>query len=816
MQKIDLNGTWQCKAINAYGALPNNKRDVTRWMDGTVPGTVHTDLIANRKIPDPFYRMNEHDVQWVDSQQWMYRREFTIPAALLKADAVHLVAEGLDTYAQINCNGRKVAETANMFVEHRFDVKKHLRAGRNTIEILFDSPTVRSKAFEKKHGALSLVEFSPHRVYVRKAQYSFGWDWGPILATSGIWRNIFIEAYSYARLCDPFVKILSVDKKEAIVELSVEVERFTKLPLTLRVVVAGGKFHKEEETAIRGHQVKVKVRIPRPLLWWPNGYGDQPLYTATFSLIHEEKVMHTLEVPFAIRTVRLLQEKDAEGKSFILEVNGEKIFCKGANWIPSDNFIPRFSDSKYQALLQMAKDANMNMLRIWGGGIYEQNIFYELCNKLGLMVWQDFMFACSGYPEQPWFLKEVKREAEKAVKKLRNHASIVLWCGNNECEWAFCNEFSRRTADDMPGITIFKDILPAICKQSDGTRPYWQSSPFGEGFPNAEDNGDHHEWSVWSGWKDYEEYEKCNGRFVSEFGFQAPANRRTYEEITLSEDRHPQSKVMEHHNKQVEGPERLFRFQAAHYNLSEGFDGFIYKGQLVQAEALKCAVEYWRRRMFNTAGALFWQLNDCWPVSSWSVVDSALRPKAAYYFAKRFFAPFLVSFKKIANDMEVWITSDALKTTTGKFTLTLRSFEGKIFWTQGRRITILPNQSKMAHRLAAFQEAKYDPATHYLHAQLWIEGERVSENRWFFEKPKHLRLPRPSISTTLRSIGESSFVLVLHAETFVKNVRLEIEGEDVVFGDNYFDIDAGESKEVSFISRLTADQLTQKLRLRCL
>lgn len=815
MKAIDLNGRWKFKAINKYKLALSANLVVSRWMDATVPGTVHTDLLAHNIIPDPFYRMNELDVQWVDSLQWVYRREFHVPEKFLNEDRIYLVAEGLDTYAQIRLNGKLIATTANMFVEHEFEVKRYLKPGRNYIEILFDSPTLRSKALEKKYGRLQ-VSADPHRVYVRKAQYSFGWDWGPKLTTSGIWRNIALKAFSHGRLQDSFVKIILVSKQEALVELSVDVERHDKQPLTLRTFVAGFTSSMEYETQVTSRRVKFRIRIPHPQLWWPNGYGDQPMYAAVFSLMHDGKEIHQVEVPFAIRTIRLLQEKDHEGSSFIFEINGLKIFCKGADWIPCDNFIPRISDTTYEALLRMAKDAYTNMVRVWGGGIYEQEIFYDLCDRLGLMVWQDFMYACGEYPEEPWFLREAKREAGKVTKRLRNHPCIVLWCGNNECESFFCTENAGQAPDDMNGSRIFRDILPQVCKQLDGTRPYWRSSPFGKGFPNAESNGNHHQWMVWSCWKDYKEYAKDNARFVTEFGFQAPANRRTFKEVTLPSDRHPQSRVMEHHNKQVEGTERLIRFQAAHYLLGKSFDEFIYKGQLVQAEALKFAVEHWRRRKFKTAGSLFWQLNDCWPVSSWSVVDSALRPKAAYYFAKQFFAPVLVSFKQTANNIEVWITNDVLKTMKGTLVVMLRSFPGKKIWTKKMVIEISPNSSHVAYRIQSDSYNGFDPSAHYLHVQLWVNGSPTSGNRFFFVEPKYLQLSKPHVRMKLSSEQKHRYLLTLKATTFVKNVFIEIDREDVFFEDNYFDIDAGGSKEIRFVSTRTLSFLRRDIKLRWL
>jgi len=809
MKIFDLNGRWQFRAINKYRTLPPNVSDVTCWMDGTVPGTVHTDLLAREKIPDPFFGINELDVQWIDTQQWLYRREFNLLEKILEEDTVDLVAKGLDTYADIRVNGKMAGNTSNMFVEHRFSVKKFLRTGKNTIEILFDSPTVRSKSLERNYGTLDVARES-YRVYVRKSQYSFGWDWGPKLTTSGIWRNIFLEAYSVARLVDPFVKTIAVNRQNAVVEVSVDAEKLGDELLTLQLSVVGWDATIEQTVRVSGKRVKFQVQIPRPHLWWPNGYGDQPMYTAILTLLHEGIELHSIEVPFAIRTVRLLQKKDSHGESFIFEINGQKVFCKGANWIPSDSFIPRIPDSTYEKLLSMAKDAHMNMIRVWGGGIYEQDIFYNLCDRLGLMIWQDFMFACGEYPQRQWFVRQVKDEAEKVVKRLRNHPSIVLWCGNNECEWIFCTGNPEKTPNDMRGAEIFRDVLPKVCRRLDGTRPYWRSTPFGRGFPNSESNGNHHQWMVWSAWKDFEEYTKNHARFVTEFGFQAPANPITFEEITLPKDRHPQSAVMEHHNKQEEGTERLFRFQAAHYRVDSGFNEFSYKAQLVQAEALKTGVEHWRRRKFRTAGSLFWQLNDCWPASSWSAIDSSLRPKAAYYYAKKFFAPILVSFKRTIRGVEVWISNDLLEKVSGISDLTLRSFEGKVIWKKSFQHIVPPNSSKKIFVLDPMVYSKSDPSSHYFLAQFIAHGLIVSENRLFFVEPKYLRLPQVKIST---SIKRENF-LILRSSGFVKNVCIEIGRADLVFDDNYFDLDAGAEKKVHFISALSTSKLKRKIRLR--
>jgi beta-mannosidase len=815
---IDLNSSgatrriWEFKGINTYRTMPREMQQAKRWMKASVPGTVHTDLMAAGIIPDPFYGMNENLVQWVDSQKWLYRRHFNVSMEMLQERYIELVAEGLDTFAEVRINRKTVAIIANMFITHRIGIKRYVHRGLNTIEIIFDSPTMHSKALEKLHGVLRVAQQS-QRVYARKAQYSFNWDWGPTLATSGIWKSISLEAHSGPQLKHPFACVLSLHARMAVVQISVDIDHATRRTLKLRTSVGMEGWSDSTVVHVKGKKAMVRLHIPNPRVWWPNGYGDHPIYIARLSLLDEGKEVDSIEVPFAIRTVKLLQEKDDEGKTFIVEVNGVKIFCKGADWIPCDSFLPRIQDSTYERLLAYARDAHMNMIRVWGGGIYEQDIFYNLCDRLGLMVWQDFMFACGEYPQERWFLDQVKEEALSVVRRLRNHASIVVWCGNNECEWIFCTENPGRTPDDMNGARIFNDILPATCKEHDGTRPYWRSSPFGMGFPNGESDGTHHQWTVWSFWKDYKEYENDNARFVAEFGFQAPANRQTFEESLLPNDCHPQSAVFEHHNKQVEGPERLIRFQAAHHRVSTDFDGFIYKSQLVQAEALKCAVEHWRRRKFKTAGALFWQINDCWPVSSWAVIDSALRPKAAYYFAKKFYDPVLVSFKKLNDTVEVYLTNDRLTRISGTLRITLRSFDGEWRWSKKQSVKVPANASKPLFTIDSHQYDSCDKSTHYLHAQFFVDDGLVSENRFFFEEPKRLRLPPAHVSVIVKTGNDATRRLLVTADRFVKYLRLEVDGEDVLFSDNYFDLDAGGKKEIQVLSRLGAEELRRKIQL---
>ena len=815
MQLIDLTGKWQFRGEDPAGVIPRGVRGATHWMPATVPGTVHTDLMALGKIPDPFYRMQELDVQWVEHVPWTYRRTFHVPPSVLEEEHVELVAEGLDTFATISVNGTVVGSARNMFIAHTFDIRKAIVAGRNVMEIAFASPVASGKALEAEHGKIH-VALETHRAYTRKAQYSFGWDWGPKLTTSGIWRPMRIEAYSSARLRHPVVRVASIAPGAARLAVQVDVEGRVGQKAELEIRITGHGEEVTTRTAVDTRTVSVECILPDPVLWWPSGSGAQPLYTAVLALWQGEEVVDAVPVVFGVRTVRLLQEPDEEGRSFIMEINGRKIFCKGADWIPSDTFLPRIADEKYDRLLTMARDASMNMIRVWGGGIYEQDRFYELCDQLGLMVWQDFMFACGEYPEIPSFLEDVRHEAKEVVRRLRNHVSIVLWCGNNECEWYFCTTHPGKGPDKMRGATIFRDLLPSVVEAVDGTRPYWRSTPFGDGFPNAEDNGNHHEWDVWSAWKDYNGYRDVKARFISEFGFQGPPDRRTMERAMDPEDRTPQSAVMEHHNKQVEGPERLFRFMAAHFTLPADWASFFHTGQLMQAEALRCAVEHWRRRKYRTAGALFWQLNDCWPVTSWSVIDSDLRPKASYHFARRFFAPTLISFAERDGQVEVWGTHDGTEDIEGRLAVRIRTLKGVLVWRESVSVAMKADSSQVVCVIPAAVLQKADPSAVSITAELVHGSRHIAGNRHFLREIKHLQLPTARVAVSVKVVARGVYRARVRTNAFAIGVALSMERGEAEFRDNWFTLDAGETREVEFTSTLSPVAVRRAIRVRAL
>ncbi|MEM3946224.1 MAG: glycoside hydrolase family 2 protein, partial [Candidatus Micrarchaeia archaeon] len=685
MKVVSLDGSWLLKGYDEQKGEEEKafmpEIEENGWIKANIPGVVHLDLIKNKQIPDPFFGLNELKVSWVEEKDWWYRKKFLVDKELLSYDYIELVFQGLDTFATVWLNGKEIAKFSNMFHEHNINIKNYLKEGENLLVVKFDSP---KRVLENEYNKRSIklgAAFYPPVVYGRKAQYSFGWDWGPRLPTSGIWRSVVIRAYNTCKIESFYFSSSlsnSLDVANIKVDVSLEAFKEEKVEVLVRIFGFGEDQTKRETKSLtKGlNNLTFDFTIANPKLWWPNGYGDQNLYNLEIKVVNNSGVLDEVKKKVGIRKIEVIQEKDEEGKTFYFKVNNVPIFCKGADWVPADSFLPRVSRERYDYLLSKAKEANMNMIRVWGGGVYEDESFYELCDEKGILIWQDFMFACGEYPEEEWFFDLVREEADKVVKRLRNHACIAIWCGNNENNWGYKAHWFG-VKDKFYGETIYHKILPEVCSKLDPSTLYWPSSPFGGEDPNSQSEGDRHSWDVWSGLKDYTEYLNDKGRFISEFGFQSLPSLKTILKFTSKEDRFFQSKVIEHHNKQVGGPERLLLFLSMHFRLPSTLERFVYLTQLNQGEALKTGIEHWRRRKFKTGGALIWQLNDCWPVASWSLIDYYNEPKASYYYVKRAFDPLNISLLINGDEVEVWVVNDFLESKSGKIRLLLYNVEGK-------------------------------------------------------------------------------------------------------------------------------------------
>ena len=836
--RYDLNGKWEFSSEDKIVGKTGHSQDEStvalsagEWMPATVPGCIHTDLIANGKISNPFYRFNEHNTKEHHRADWKYRRKFSLSAdeySSLMKRRVNLVCEGLDTFATIWLNGKLLGKTENMYVEHEFNIKDLLRKDDNEIVILLESALRVGEELKKKYGETSSGYPFETRSYVRKAQYSFGWDWGPELPTMGIWKDIYIESYD-SKIRDVCFRVLKSDKKQAIAELTVETDTIAGEQFECEYEIDGIKGSLAPQKSRHG-TFSQKITIKNPRLWMPNGYGEPNLYSLNVSLIFNSKAVDSRKLEVGIRTIELIRDKDDEGSTFYFKINGVPVFCKGANFIPTDNFLHRTTDEKYRRLLQMAVDANMNMFRIWGGGIYEKDIFYSLCDKLGIMVWQDFMFACAIYPHKSFFLKNVEQEARKAIRRLRNHPCITLCSGENEDHWFFGEHKTKQYAKTSHiywskkwewGQKIYHELLPRECAKLDPTTPYIPGSPVGEGKngelnANCMSEGDRHSWDVWSGWRDAIEYQKDTGRFISEFGFQAPPNLSTIKKYSIPEDWHPQSKWMEQHNKMGEGNPRLYKFLSDHFVVPTDLESFIHLCQVNQGEQLRIGVEHFRRRKFKTAGALIWQINDCWPVSSWSLIDGETTPKLSYYYARRFFAPILLSIVEKDGKIEVWITNDTLKAVKGKMIAHSMSFDGKQISQRTINVTVPANTSKKCLTTSRADMNIVFPENDFIYASLSDGYKIIADNSLLFDRIKFLAIPKPVIEQKISQISNNKFEITLSSKTFVKACTIEFPATDVSLSDNAFDLIPGIAKTVlcEVSGDTNAKEIIEKMTLR--
>jgi beta-mannosidase len=683
--RIDLCGQWMVSRAGTRERLA-----------AVVPGCIHADLLRAGKIEDPFHRDNETKQFWVGESSWNYARTFEVPAALLACDRVCLVCEGLDTLSTVLVNGATVGSTDNMFRSWEFDVKAILKPGMNRIEIHFTSPLGRKDLTADPACSPATPMDLPMRTMVRKEQCNFGWDWGPKCLTCGIWRPIRIVAFNTARLAGVHVRQSHSKAKAGAVGLSVAVEAVRTRAALLEALVEvcfEGRVLQSRQVSVKNGRAEARFVIAKPKLWWPRGMGDQHLYQVKTTLLCGGEPLDVQVKRIGLRRLELIRKKDGWGESFHFEANGVRFFAKGANWIPADPFQSRVTPQVYRHLLESAAEANMNFVRVWGGGIYEDDLFYDVCDELGICVWQDFMFACAVYPAGRDFLANVRREVRENVRRIRHHASLALWCGNNELEqgweeWGWTRSkpaFLKRAYARM-----FHEAIPAIVKAEDPERQYWPSSsssgrPF-EITPNDPRMGDGHLWSVWHGREPFEWYRTAFHRFCSEFGFQSFPEPATVRGYTAPGDRNVSSRVMELHQRSGIGNATILHYMLSWYRMPDGFENTLWLSQLQQGLAIKYAVEHWRRNMPRCMGALYWQLNDTWPVASWASIDYHGRWKALQYMAKRFFAPVLISGVENAGKgtVEVHLTSDGLRRVDGAWSWNLTRVDGTSLARGGR------------------------------------------------------------------------------------------------------------------------------------
>lgn len=792
------------------------------WRAATVPGTVYQDLIDQGAIPDPLVGRQEAEVQWVAGRDWCYRLDFEVGADELR-DRTALVFDGLDTYARVWLDGTPLAESDNMFVPLRADVTTRLAPGRHTLWIRFDSALRRGRALEAHHGARPLWNGDPSRLYVRKAPYHYGWDWGPTLLTCGPWKAIRLETADLriAELASPVT--LSEDLGHARVDvhtaLAGRIDAGTEVRHTL-TDAAGTVVATHHSPATAQHEATLSVDAPQ--LWWPAGHGAQPLYTLDTRVIAADgAVIATQQRRLGLRRLRLVQAPVAgePGRSFVFEVNGREVFCGGANWIPDDNLLNRITPARYRERVQQAVDANLVMLRVWGGGIYEDDAFYDACDALGVLVWQDFVFACGLYPAHPAFVASVEAEARAAITRLRHRASLALWCGNNEDYMLAEAVGAYGPGGDLSRFearAIYEQVLPTLCHTLDPGRPYWPGSPYtastgaeatvaGSSVRPSQDPtlGDRHSWEVWHQLMlPYQRYAEVGARFVSEFGMQSHPSMAVLEQSIPAKERFPGSRTLQWHNKAfspigADGHRRLAVYRADTLRGPDTLAAEVYATQFVQAEALRHAYEAFRRRWQRPGargcgGALVWQLNDCWPVTSWAIVDSSGAPKPAWYTVRRAMAPLACAVRRGESGVAAWAMHAGIQPVLVQARWQLHTIEGDVVDDVQASAPLAPNATT---ELVAPDTWAAEPARPLI-ATLTLttpDGTQTARAHAWPEPFRWHRFPDPQLRIDVGADG----LVTVSASRPAKGVWLAAPAEPGLrLDDNFFDLLPGEPRQV--------------------
>jgi beta-mannosidase len=795
-------------------------------------------LINNGLIPDPFFGTNEQRLQWIGEKDWVYQTTFDVPLELLRRDSVELAFKGLDTYAAVFLNDSLLLNADNMFREWRQECKSRLKENGNTLTIRFRSvfsenlPKYNSAPFRLQAYANNDQADVKIAMYSRKAQFHYGWDWGPRLITCGVWRPVVLEGWNSFMIRGVRVAQENVNVSKADITSVVEIRSSSRKRVTVQITADGALLATRDTTLNVGlNTIALTGTIPHPNLWWTNGLGKQYRYAYAASVAANDGGYDEYRTRIGIRSLEVVREKDSLGTSMYVRLNGIPVFMKGADYIPQDNFQNRMTPERYEFMIKSAADAHMNMLRLWGGGIYEDDLFYELCDKYGILIWHDLMFACAMYPADEAFLKNVKAEILDNVGRLRNHPSIALWCGNNENEISW---FSWGWKPMYPAVTqelyerdlrrLFYETIPEALREADPGRYYHYSSPI-SGFGNATPmDGDIHYWGVWHGKEPFEYYEKNIARFVSEYGFQSYPQLSSVMKYTDSVERELHSPSMLSHQRCMSDERRdkeygnrlIATYMDQMLPKPKDFPSYLYASQVLQAEGVKMAIEAHRRNMPVCMGSLYWQINDCWPVASWSSIDYYGDWKALHYYAKRLYAPVIIVPRVAGDDVTLSVVSDRLEPLAGELQVRVVRFDGAEVVETKLPVTVRENACTLC---ATFRKSDLvhgnDERRLVLVLTLRSDTSNVCETVSYFRCPKDLQLAKPAIGVRVDK-GKDKYLVSLTSNTLAKDVWLSLDGLPGVFSDNYFDLLPGKTKTVEFRTSRDIIDFQKRLNVKSL
>lgn len=815
--RLNLNGIWRLKN-------PEWDKDI----EGAVPGSVLAQLLEEGMTEDPYWRTNEYKARELFREDYEYSYSFAASEQVLSADEISLVFEGIDTIADIYLNDKLLGRAKDMHRVWSFDVKDCLQE-ENELRVYLHSPIAYIENKDKDSDiTYSSTGSMAGNGWLRKAHYMFGWDWGPQLPDEGIWRDVYIEYASVAKLKEVHIRQYHGEDQVTVdLECPVKFFRDEDLEIQVNIKEPGGRSFTQSIQAERDN--KIKLLIQDPMLWWPNGYGSQPLYQAEVLLKKGEEVLDKKEYRIGLRTITVSTEKDQWGNEFAFVVNGQKIFAMGANYIPEDNILSRLNRQRSERLIRDCAEANFNCIRIWGGGYYPPDYLYDACDRYGILVWQDLMFACNVYVLDEDFEENILAETRNNVIRIRHHACLALWCGNNEMEWLWNGggrlkgHHPRYKADY---IKIFEMLLPRETKKYDDQTFYWLSSPSSGGSfddPNDWQRGDNHYWDVWHSNKPFTEYRSYYFRFCSEYGFQSFPHKKTIDSFSLKEDRNIFSEVMESHQKNGQANTKIFSYISGYYKYPKDMESIAYISQILQLKAIQYGVEHWRRNWGRCMGSLYWQLNDCWPVASWASIDYYGRWKALHYGAKRFYARFMASAceeEELSTKIAYYVHNESFQNRKAALEISLID---KDFAVLHQEWVDTENQAfeTKAVKNVDFSEWIEDEEQRrrvFARYRLIEEGQYVSTGITMFVKSKYFQYSIPQYEVQVREDSER-FYLRVKADTFANYVELYLTEADCVFSDNYFDITEKEGVEVTveksqLPSGFTAEEIKRQLRIK--